>query len=37
CPNTLAELGATARNKLKSAQRRTSVIAACWAQAELVF
>lgn len=37
CPNTLAELGATARNKLKSAQRRSSVIAACWAQAELVF
>ena len=36
-PNTLAELGATARNKLRSAQRRTSVIAACWAQAELVF
>jgi len=37
CPNTLAELGVTARNKLRSAQRRTSVIAACWAQAELVF
>jgi transposase len=35
CPNTLTELGAMARNKLKSAQRRSSVIAACWAQAEL--
>ena len=33
----LNELGVTARNKLRSAQRRTSVIAACWAQAELVF
>lgn len=37
CPTTLAELGVTARNKLRSAQRRTSVIAACWAQAELPF
>ncbi len=37
CPNTLTELGAMARNKLKPAQRRSSVIAACWAQAELAF
>lgn len=37
CPNTLTELGTMARNKLKSAQRRSCVIAACWAQAELAF
>ena len=37
CPNTLTELGTTARHKLKSAQRRPSVIAACWAQSELAF
>lgn len=35
CPNDLDELNTTARNKLKSAQRRPSIIAACWAQAEL--
>lgn len=35
CPNTLSELAVTARNKLKSAQRRSSVIVACWTQAEL--
>lgn len=35
CPNTLTELAAKARNKLKSAQRRACVIAACWTQAEL--
>ena len=35
CPNDLAELHATARNKLKSAQKRPSIIAACWMQATL--
>lgn len=35
CPNDLTELNATARSKLRSAQRRASIIAACWAQAEL--
>lgn len=35
CPNTLDELHTTARSKLKSAQRRPSIIAACWAQATL--
>ena len=35
CPDGLAELATTARNKLKSAQRRRSIIAACWQQAEL--
>jgi transposase len=35
CPDTLTELHHGARAKLKSAQRRYSVIAACWAQAEL--
>ena len=35
CPDTLTELHHGARIKLKSAQRRSSVIAACWAQAEL--
>jgi transposase len=35
CPANLDELNVTARNKLKSAQRRPSIIAACWAQAEL--
>ena len=35
CPDTLAELQHTARSKLKSAQRRSTIIAACWAQAEL--
>jgi transposase len=33
CPNDLGELHATARNKLKSAQKRPSIIAACWMQA----
>lgn len=37
CPGNLAELAGTARNRLKSAQRRSSIIAACWAQAELAF
>ena len=35
CPATLHELKLTARNKLKSAQHRQSVIVACWKQAEL--
>lgn len=35
CPNNLGELHITARNKLKSAQHRPSIIMACWKQAEL--
>lgn len=35
CPNNLMELQTTARNKLKSAQKRSSIIAACWKQATL--
>lgn len=35
CPANLDELNTTARNKLKSAQRRPSIIAACWVQAGL--
>ncbi len=35
CPNSIAELSDTARTRLKSAQRRTSLIAAFWKQAEL--
>ena len=35
CPHTLAELKNTARRKLKSGQKRKSIIAACWKQAEL--
>ena len=35
CPNALSALGVTARNKLKSTQQRSSVIVACWMQAEL--
>ena len=35
CPDHLDELQAAARNKLKSAQRRPSIIKACWKQAEL--
>lgn len=35
CPSNLAELHITARNKLKSAQKRPSIIAACWMQATL--
>jgi transposase len=35
CPDTLAELHHTARGRLKSAQRRSAIIAACWTQAEL--
>lgn len=36
CPNDLSEPHhQSARNKLKSAQRRPSIIAACWMQASL--
>ena len=35
CPATLHELKTTARNKLKGAQHRQSIIVACWKQAEL--
>lgn len=35
CPGNLAELHITARNKLRSAQKRPSIIAACWSQATL--
>ena len=35
CPANLDQLTVTARNKLKSAQRRPSIIAACWVQAGL--
>ena len=35
CPNNLSELHTTARNKLKRAQKRPSIIAACWMQATL--
>ena len=35
CPANLGELNATARNKLKSAQHRPSIIDACWVQAGL--
>ena len=35
CPNNLAELQTTARNTLKSAQHRPTIIAACWKQAQL--
>lgn len=33
CPNNLSELHTTARNKLQSAQKRPSIIAACCMQA----
>lgn len=35
CPDTLGELRYSARCKLKSAQRRSTIVASCWAQAEL--
>jgi len=35
CPNNLTELQMAARNKLRSAQKRPSIIAACWKQATL--
>jgi len=34
-PNGIAELKATARSRLKSAQHRGSIIAACWVRADL--
>lgn len=36
CPGSIAELSDTARGKLKSEQRHTTLIAAFWKQAELV-
>ena len=35
CPDTFAELQHTTRGKLKSAQRRSVIIASCWQQAAL--
>jgi hypothetical protein len=36
CPNSLAELKTTARDKLRGGQHRRSIITACWKrQAEL--
>ena len=35
CPGSLIELKTTARNRLRSAQQRRSIIVACWKQAEL--
>lgn len=35
CPDNLGQLKTAARNKLKSAQQRPSIIAACWVQAGL--
>jgi transposase len=35
CPGTLTELKDTARRKLRSGQKRKSIITACWKQAEL--
>jgi transposase len=35
CPATLRDLKIVARNKLKSAQHRQSIIMACWKQAKL--
>ena len=35
CPRSLEELKTTARNKLRSSQRRHSIITAGWKQAEL--
>ncbi len=35
CPNGFAELKHGARAKLKSAQRRQAIVAACWMQADL--
>jgi transposase len=34
CPDNLSELQTTARNKLKSTQKQTSIITACWAQVD---
>jgi len=35
CPDGFGELKTTARARLKSAQRRQSIVAACWIQADL--
>jgi transposase len=35
CPDNFTELRDTARGKLKSAQRRSLIIASCWRQADL--
>jgi transposase len=35
CPDSFSDLEQTTRGKLKSAQRRSMIIAACWEQAEL--
>jgi|SRR5690606_16178414 len=35
CPDGLAELATSARSKVRSAQRRRSIIAAYWKQADL--
>ncbi len=35
CPNNLSELHTSARKRLKSTQKRPSIIAACWMQAAL--
>ena len=35
CLHTIGQVGAYARNRLKSMQRRPRIIAACWQQAEL--
>lgn len=37
CLNTIGEVGQFARNRLKSMQRRSSLITAFWKQAELAF
>lgn len=37
CLNTIGEVGQFARNRLKSMQRRPSLVAAFWKQAELAF
>ena len=35
CLHTIGQVGAYARNRLKSMQHRPRLIAACWQQAEL--
>ena len=35
CPNSITQLPHTTRGKLRSAQRRTTLVAAFWKQAEL--
>jgi transposase len=36
CPKSIAELADTTRSKLRSAQRRVTLVAAFWKQAELL-